>query len=87
MGRLRRERALPFCLIFGCETAPELGWSKPRLLLMFSSSVWSLLFKKSPWLWAIQAKTWGTKVFHGEQRKPLVAETQPSTQSYLFLEK
>lgn len=87
MGRVRRNRALPFCLIFGCDTAPEVRWPQSRLLLMFSSAVWSLLFKKSTWLCVVQAKTWGTRVFHGELRKPLVAETQPFTQTYLFLEK
>lgn len=87
MGRVRRDRALPFRLIFGCDTAPEVSWPQSQLLLMFSSAVWSLLFKKSPWLSAVQEKTWGTRVFHGEPRKPLVAETQPFTQTYLFLEK
>lgn len=38
MGRVRRQRALLFCLIFGYETGPEVSWYQPRLLLMFSSA-------------------------------------------------
>lgn len=73
MEKERRDRALLLFMIFGCETAPEVDWSQPRL--MFSGTVWSLLFTKLPWFCVIQAKTWGTRVFHGDQRKPLVASS------------
>lgn len=65
MGGVRGDTALQVSSILDCGTALKVSWSQPRLLLVFSRAVQSLLVQKLPWLYGTgkdlghQGISWG----------------------------